>query len=267
MSASNGHSLDPIETGALAADDPRRESLAKALSEAERAGWQREWAEADRLRTLLQQVDMPQALLSRLKQIPGNVPALQPEPAKSLAKKPADWRHVAAVLLVGGLIAACYAWYTAKPPLMDPAVSTSIATWAIQSSDKPLDITSSDMEAVKKKLESYGFNFPVIMLAPNEASKVTLQGGGMAELGPAKAAYTKWAGDGYHLTLYEFNGKDVNAPRSFQTTAEVPTELWRDDKKYRVLIFPGAGGKCCWALVMDSDTAENAFGQYMYGNY
>ena len=59
----------------------------------------------------------------------------------------------------------------------------------------------------------------------------------------------------------------MSAPPMFQTQSEVPQELWRDDLRYRVVIFPGTGGKCCWALVMDTDRAENVFSQYTSGNY
>jgi hypothetical protein len=126
-------------------------------------------------------------------------------------------------------------------------------------------VVSGDASAVKAKLETMGLDVPVVMLAPTAG--VTLEGGGACDFGPARAVYTRWKGDGYTCTLYEFNGTRVGAPPLFPTTGESPPELWQGDAHYRVIIFPGSGGICCWALVMDTDKAVNHFAQYSSGTY
>ena len=142
---------------------------------------------------------------------------------------------------------------------LDPAVGKAIADAAVKNheSSRPLEIASADPDAVAKALSAHGMDFPVLMLKTNNT--ITLQGGGTCEIAGAQTVYTRWSGNGMHYTLYEFNAPDAGAPNDFVANTQRPKDLWHDDKEYRVMLWPGGGGKCCWALVLEKSDAANPF--------
>ena len=180
------------------------------------------------------------------------------------------WRHAAAIVVIAGLVAVYLLWFRGPAAgggnvaRLDDSLGRSIATWAVKNhmNTPAMEVESSDPSAVQRTLSGNGFDFPVLMLKPSEG--VELRGGGTCDFGQAKAAFTRWQGEGFTYTLYEFNGADVGAPSDFLTAVQAPKELWHDDYQYRVVVWPGSEGKCCWALVMEKEGAKNVFSKYGY---
>jgi len=253
-----------LECAMLPAEDPQRIAFARQVAAANdaalRDAWERETALTDALLTTLPKVQVPTGLEEKLVRI-ADAPAT---PARSGFR---GWKIAAALFLMAGLIAVASIWMRgdATPPTLAPALSRSLASMAVMNANTTPDIASPDAAVVKAKLESYGFDFPVLILQPLEGTN--LLGGGKADFAGTKAVYTKWESSGFHYTLYEFNGKNVGAPPLFSTVREDPQDLWRGNEHYAVVLFPGSGGKCCWALVMDKQEAPNVFARYLSGTY
>lgn len=268
MSSENGHSLERLEVASLPPEDPQRQELQArltSLTAEDRAAWERELVLTDRLRIALADVnppaDMPQRLLSVMEDARKITPPAAA--AKSdLLKLKVDWRVAAAVLLIVGLIGAyIVVSQPTKPTLLKPDLAHTLATYAVKNhAAAPLEIASADPAAVQNALQAHTVDFPVMLLQPDEG--VTLEGGGICDFGPAKAAYTQWQGAGATYTLFEFNGKKFGIPAKFIPTTNQPAELWHDQLHYQVFFFAGSGGKCCWALVMESENIPNPFAQY-----
>jgi hypothetical protein len=56
----------------------------------------------------------------------------------------------------------------------------------------------------------------------------------------------------------------VGVPADFLSASESPKELWQGEKQYRVVVWPGGAGKCCWALVIENAGAKNIFSGSQY---
>jgi len=273
MSQTNGHYLSVMEIACLPVNDPLRVQLHKksqAAGGADHVRLELELALTDRLRAALTDVQPAggnEALLGRLLAIAEDAKS-RPQPA---APRGRFLRVAAAVLLSLGLVGAATYYYWPDTPSgavaeqLSPGVGKAIVDAAIRNheSGKPLEISSSDADAVTKALAAHGMDFPVLVLKSNPSVK--LEGGGTCQIGAAQAAYTRWAGNGMRYTLYEFNAADAGAPPDFIAKSELPRELWHDDKQYHVILWPGAAGKCCWALVLEKPDAGNPFQLVNYG--
>lgn len=268
MSPSNGKPLDPAEVACLPAGDPHRDALLRQLEGAppkERQRWEEELALSDRLREELGRVDVPANLQARLLAVPAAEMQLVGE--KAVVSKPTRRvfgmppRAAAGLVIVAGLAAAyLFTRKPAAPERLDAAVAKSLAALAVQHHATPPAVVSADPEKVKQSLEASGLDVPVIMLAPEPGT--TLEGGGTCNFGGVKAAFTRWKNGDSTYTLYEFNGRKLGAPGIFYSVTQQPRELWNDQFQYQVFVFPGSQGKCCWALVMETERAKNVFAQY-----
>lgn len=279
MSEQNGKPLDPVELVSLPPDDPYRQKLmaglnARPADDKQRQRWERELALTDRLRRLLPQVTSPTDMETRLLTIPEKESMVSSPAAPTSGKNARGFRGIlryaaAAILLLMVGICAYFYWprSEATPEALNPALARQMADWAVKSHETSrsasLEIASADPATVQKALAAHGEDFPVIMLKPDNA-KATLVGGGTCDFGPAKAVFTRWKlGDAVY-SLFEFNGKDLQVPAIFLQRTETPRDLWNGDNHYRVSLWPGQQGKCCWALVMETDNAPNVFGNSAY---
>ncbi len=275
MTQENGKPLDPVELAGLPADDPRRRAFTEqlgGLSPEQRRLWNDEFVLTDRLRQELSDVEVPAALHNRLLAIPQSPQTSKDAHADKPARAQRRFRGVplyaaiaAALVIIAGLVT--YYQMANRPPeglpYLDAGVSKKIAALAVEHNAAPVVIASSDPEVVKKSLETAGLDVPVIMLTPTAGS--TLAGGGTCDFGGTKAAFTQWKNGESSYTLYQFDGTKLGVPALFYAAILKPTELWHDALHYRVAVFPGAEGKCCWALVMNTDDAKNIFSQYTNG--
>lgn len=250
MSEQNGHPLDPIEIASLHSQDALRQQFIEQIPESERAHWEAEFALTDRLRQGLADVEIPNDLHDRLMKIP--------ERPVKWSERRIDNRVAAAIfLIVAGL--AIYFFFGRQPAVPGPlaaSIGNSIATLAAQHNDAQVTVTSEDANVVGKALQASGMDVPVLMLKPTAGT--SLVGGGTCDFGGTKAAFTRWKSAAASYTLFEFNGKKLGAPELFVAAMVTP----HDQMQMRVFIFPGTGGKCCWALVLENNSASNVFAQY-----
>lgn len=264
MNPQNGSYQSAMESACLPEGDPVRRALTAKLPEmdpAARARWRAELALTDRLRDALNQAEPPMSdeafqekLLEKLLAIP----------AAREGRLPGRiiWRIAAAVVIVAAILGGIGYWQhvAAPPPLaaLDAHVAQTLAAAAIKNHESAaLEISSADPARVQKALAAHGMDFPVLMLEPSRS--VALDGGGTCTIGNAQAVFTRWTGNGARYTLFEFNAADAGAPGAFLTDLESPRDLWQGNLHYRVLLWPGDGGKCCWALVMEDEHASNPF--------
>ncbi|HVT82083.1 MAG TPA: hypothetical protein VHM90_15680 [Phycisphaerae bacterium] len=216
-----------MELASLAADDPQRQAFAQRVAgmpPAERARWEAEFALTDRLRADLADVAVPPGLETRLLAAPG----AEPQPAEGTKRGfrifGMSGRLAAALVILAGVL-AYYLLFMASdagtPGYLDTAVANKIVAVAIERQPAAPALASSDVETVKKALESGGVDVPVIMLTPEPGT--SLVGGGTCDFAGTRAAYTQWKNGESKYTLYEFDGKKLGAPKNFYSQLAGPT--------------------------------------------
>lgn len=254
-----------MELATLPPADPRRAEFQQrigSLSAAQRQEWLAVQKESDQLRTSLQQVEPPTDLMDKLLAIPDRITV-----SKGFWRgRTAQWGAVAAILIVLAGV-AIYMNMPAPPPEEPKALADAIANPVAEEAVKfhaalpPLQTTSSDPKEVEKSLQQVMAIAKVIV--PHDKSFV-LEGGGECMIDGAKAVFTRWHDSSSSYTVYQIDSGPLKSPESYVTTMKTP-EPAGDPHKYRVVIWPGMGGKCAWALVMDNPSAHDAFSSYSYG--
>jgi hypothetical protein len=249
-----------------APDDPLRQAFESQLhlsSSIEREHWQALLKETDQFHSELSRVPIPAGLEQKLLGVPDEKAARRPWWDIQL-----DWRAAAAILLITVMIGGYLLLPSHPRPKLTPVLAESVAVRitdeAVQyhQSQMPLEVASNDAKEVETALGSHNLGFPVMVLQPR--ADLDLRGGGVCDFGGTPAAFTRWQGNGLTYTVYQFDGKKLGAPPKFLTKLESPKELWVGDNHYRVVIWPGSGGACTWALVMENEKAIDAFSQAVY---
>jgi hypothetical protein len=246
--------------------DPARKELEELLSKmdpAEQEIWLGMVKESDRLHAELISVDVPAGLDGRLLRI-ADAPAKKARWWRPGVLGPIGWKQAAALLMVIGVLT--YLWWPSGEPVnvrpkpLDSELALKISNWALQNQmQASLDVRSADPETVKAALKAKNLPFPVSMLEP--VGKLELTGGGVCRFGTAPAAYTQWKSGDEVYTLYQFDGSELGVPDDFQETEQSPDQNPQANANVRVKIWPGGGGLCTWALVTDTDSASNLFGE------
>ena len=72
----------------------------------------------------------------------------------------------------------------------------------------------------------------------------------------------RWHEGSGRCTLYQFDGKALGVPAMFYRSVGVPKDCWHDDARYQVVLWPGAGGKCTWALVLEKENSVDEFSSF-----
>lgn len=243
--------------------DPRRAELhaqIQLMPPEDRDYWLQILQETDLLYAQATRPTVPPGLQEKLLALPDQPPAPWWKEAGNVQL---GWKSLAACALIGIGIITYLFW---PPPPPGPRELSQSVAWPIsrlavsrQEAQPPLEVAGGDAGQVQTALSARGFSFPVMVLQPRVP--LTLLGGGVCDFGPAPAVFTRWAGNGLTYTLYQFDGRKLGVPDRFLRTTEVPTQLWHDDLRYRVVIWPGRGAPCAWALVMQNDAAIDAFSQ------
>jgi hypothetical protein len=266
MSYWDAQSPDLQELAALPPGDPRRREFEANLSmasPAERLYWSSVLRETDRLYSEMQHVQVPSGLQDRLLQIaaPQNQPIW-----KRWMNFPFDWRFLVGGLVTAAIVAGACFWFAepSHPVALADSFAEQIANQAVHEHEQPppLQVTGSDLKTVEAALNHGQVPFPVVVLQP--AGKLDLQGGGACDMDGTPAVYTRWTSNGQLETLYQFDGRKIGIPARFYRRMEVPTSLWHDTHHYRVVIWPGDGGQCTWALVLESENAKDVFSRAVY---
>ncbi|HUB26440.1 MAG TPA: hypothetical protein VL992_13520 [Tepidisphaeraceae bacterium] len=266
MSYWDPQSVELQELAALPPSDPRRREFEASLamaSPSEKLYWTGLLRETDRLYAELSRVPTPPGLEDRLLAIART----DRRPLRDrLVNLAFDWRYLVGGLVTAAIVAGACFWF-AEPsgpvPLPD-SFAEQIADQAVHEHEQPppLQVAGSDLQTVQAALNRGQVPFPVVVLQP--AGKLALQGGGACDLDGTPAAYTRWTGNGQTYTLYQFDGRKIGIPARFYRRLEVPRSLWHDTHHYSVVIWPGDGGQCTWALVLESERAKDMFSRAVY---
>jgi hypothetical protein len=144
--------------------------------------------------------------------------------------------------------------------LLDEQVALSLTRQVVHLHETKLalEVTDTDSKHVIKALASHNLPFPVSMLLP-DGNLLALRGGGVCQIQGVPAAFTRWEGNGLNYSLYQFDGKKLGVPAVFRTSSETPSDLWHDNKHYRVVIWSDASGQSTWALVLENENAQDLF--------
>jgi hypothetical protein len=266
---SNFSPLD--ELAHLPPSDPARrelESRLATMSAADRAHWETVLRETDELYAWMANVRMPLGLQEMLLRLPRR-PA--PEPLwKRLVFRPVPMWVPALCVLMAIVIGTYQVWPSRPaaylPPPLDQTMAMTLARQMVRihESHPPLQVMANDLTQVQKTLASQNLPFNVSVMQSDD-NLLELHGGGVCELSGVPAAFTRWQSkQGLTYTLYQFDGKKLGIPTSFQSATLFPSDLWHDNLHYRVMIWPGSGGHCTWALVLENEQAEDLFCQSLY---
>jgi hypothetical protein len=249
------------------------EGLLASMPADERARWDGILLQTDELYSWMAEVQMPAGLEETLLRIPRKLPQT-PKPAaapfwrnlslrKILFMPVPMWVPAACILL-----AICNATYQLLPiiprdhtaPVLDQQIALSLTREVVHLHESPmaLEVADADSTRVIKALAAHNLPFPVSMLFPDGAP-LALRGGGVCNIEGVPAAYTRWVGDGLTYSLYQFDGTKLGMPADFRISRETPSDLWHDNKHYRVVIWSDDSGKSTWALVLENEKAQDVF--------
>lgn len=235
----------------------------KSVSVDEQNEWHSLLEEIDELRSMMPNAEISGQLEAKLigiaNQTGESSQSVQVEPKRKWMQSPIARMAIAACLAIGLGLVGYLNWPSSSEsnssiPRLSSSLTRQIASTAtgFDVDASKLEINTSDPKELMDALSKRELPFAPAVLNAGEDFK--LDGGSVVTFQGKPAVLTMWHDARQKYLLFQFDPKPLSMPKSYMQASA---------KGDKVMIWPGAGGECAWALVSNQPMDRNPF----YGSY
>lgn len=234
-----------------------------ALTPEERVEWNDLLGDIDEWRALMSNPEISRQLETKLIDIPNQLETIRPRTdlvtnmrGKSSWTQTVMGRMAIAACLAVGLALVGYLNWPSDNDTNIPRLSSSLAKqvalnvsgFDIEASH--LEINTNDPKALLARLSEKKLTFAPAL--PDAGPDFKLEGGSIVTFRGQPAVLTVWQNDKHKYLLFQFDPKPFSLPKNF-----IQSKVRQNGNE--VMIWPGAGGACGWALVSNGPMDTNPF--------